>query len=94
MAKTQTISSLSSPPAVVPGPRISTADVDATAGVSIDQARHEIVATHQLEDLEAWPPEGLGPVPCEIVTHLIEETARHLGLLDAHREHIDGTTSD
>lgn len=53
----------------------------------------EIVAGHQLDDLEAWAPEGLDLVSLRwIVTHLLEETARHLGHLDALRELIDGAT--
>jgi uncharacterized damage-inducible protein DinB len=55
----------------------------------------EIVDSHQLDDLEAWAPEGLELVSLRwIVMHLIEETARHLGHLDALRELIDGTTGD
>ena len=54
----------------------------------------EIVAAHGLDDIEAWAPEGLELVSLRwIVTHLIEETARHLGHFDAIRELIDGTTS-
>jgi hypothetical protein len=54
----------------------------------------EIVAGHQFDDLEAWAPEGLDLVSLRwIVGHLLEETARHLGHLDALRELIDGTTS-
>lgn len=53
-----------------------------------------IVAASKLDDLEAWAPAGLELVSLRwIVTHLIEETARHLGHLDALRELIDGTTS-
>ena len=53
----------------------------------------EIVAGHQLDELEAWAPEGIELVSLRwIITHLIEETARHLGHLDAMRELIDGTT--
>jgi hypothetical protein len=54
----------------------------------------EIVAGHQFDDVEAWAPEGLELVSLRwIVGHLLEETARHLGHLDALRELIDGTTS-
>jgi hypothetical protein len=54
----------------------------------------EIVAAHQFDELEAWAPEGLELVSLRwIVGHLLEETARHLGHLDALRELIDGTTS-
>jgi uncharacterized damage-inducible protein DinB len=53
----------------------------------------EIVADHQLDELEACAPEGVELVSLRwIITHLIEETARHLGHLDAMRELIDGTT--
>jgi hypothetical protein len=54
----------------------------------------EIVAAHHLDELEAWAPEGLELVSLRwIIGHLLEETARHLGHLDALRELIDGTTS-
>lgn len=54
----------------------------------------EIVAAHQLDELEARAPEGLELVSLRwIIGHLLEETARHLGHLDALRELIDGTTS-
>lgn len=54
----------------------------------------EIVAAHALDDLEAWAPEGLELVSLRwIIGHLLEETARHLGHLDALRELLDGTTS-
>ncbi|TCC59767.1 DinB family protein [Kribbella pittospori] len=53
----------------------------------------EIVAAHDLDELEAWAPEGLDVVSLRwIITHLLEETARHLGHLDALRELTDGTT--
>lgn len=52
-----------------------------------------IVAAHDLSELEAWAPPGLELVSLRwIVCHLIEETARHLGHLDAIRELIDGKT--
>ncbi|TCM51514.1 uncharacterized protein DUF664 [Kribbella sp. VKM Ac-2568] len=55
---------------------------------------NEIVSASQFDDLEAWAPAGLELVSLRwIVTHLIEETARHLGHLDALRELLDGTTS-
>ncbi|WP_433004647.1 DUF664 domain-containing protein [Kribbella sp. CA-294648] len=54
----------------------------------------EIVAAHHLDELEAWAPEGLELVSLRwILGHLLEETARHLGHLDALRELADGTTS-
>ncbi|MFG1623799.1 DinB family protein [Kribbella sp. NPDC049227] len=53
----------------------------------------EIVAAHELDELEAWAPEGLDLVSLRwIITHLLEETARHLGHLDALRELTDGIT--
>ncbi|MEV8376246.1 DinB family protein [Kribbella sp. NPDC056861] len=57
-----------------------------------DRSR-QIVAAHQLDELEAWAPEGLELVSLRwIIGHLIEETARHLGHLDALRELTDGAT--
>jgi hypothetical protein len=54
----------------------------------------EIAAAHDFDDLEAWAPEGLELVSLRwIITHLLEETARHLGHLDTLRELTDGTTS-
>ncbi|WP_281388987.1 DUF664 domain-containing protein [Kribbella qitaiheensis] len=53
----------------------------------------EITATHDLDQLEASAPPGLELVSLRwIVSHLLEETARHLGHLDALRELADGTT--
>jgi uncharacterized damage-inducible protein DinB len=53
----------------------------------------EIVAAHELDQLEAFAPAGLELVSLRwIVVHLIEETARHLGHLDAMRELADGVT--
>lgn len=55
-----------------------------------DRSR-EIVAAHDLDELEAFAPPGLPIVSLRwIVTHMIEETARHLGHLDAIRELTDG----
>jgi uncharacterized damage-inducible protein DinB len=54
----------------------------------------EIVAAHDLDELEAFAPPGLELVSLRwIVGHMIEETARHLGHLDALRELADGVTS-
>lgn len=54
---------------------------------------NEIVASHSLDDLERRPSkEGAASVRW-ILLHMIEETARHLGHLDAIRELLDGTTS-
>jgi len=53
----------------------------------------EITATHSLDQPEAWAPPGLEVVSLRwIVSHLLEETARHLGHLDTLRELTDGTT--
>jgi len=53
----------------------------------------EITAAHSLDQPEAWAPPGLELVSLRwIVSHLLEETARHLGHLDALRELTDGTT--
>jgi uncharacterized damage-inducible protein DinB len=53
----------------------------------------EIVTAHDLDQLEAFAPPGLELVSLRwIVVHLIEETARHLGHLDALRELADGVT--
>jgi hypothetical protein len=53
----------------------------------------EIAAAHELDQLEAWAPPGLELVSLRwILCHLIEETARHLGHLDAIRELTDGVT--
>jgi uncharacterized damage-inducible protein DinB len=54
----------------------------------------EIVATHDLDHLEAFAPPGLELVSLRwILGHMVEETARHLGHLDALRELTDGVTS-
>jgi uncharacterized damage-inducible protein DinB len=53
----------------------------------------EIVAAHDLDELEAFAPPGLELVSLRwILGHMIEETARHLGHLDALRELTDGVT--
>lgn len=52
-----------------------------------------IVAARGLDELEAWAPEGMELVSLHwIMCHVIEETARHLGHLDAIRELVDGMT--
>ena len=52
----------------------------------------EILAEYELEELEAYAPAGLELVSLRwIVTHLIEETGRHLGHLDLLREMVDGS---
>ena len=51
-----------------------------------------IVEKHDLDDVEAYAPEGIDLVSLRwIVGHVIEETARHLGHLDLLREALDGT---
>ncbi len=52
----------------------------------------QIIESHQLEQLEAFAPPGMELVSLRwIVTHLIEETGRHLGHLDLLRELSDGS---
>jgi uncharacterized damage-inducible protein DinB len=52
----------------------------------------QIIESHQLEQLEAFAPPGMQLVSLRwIVTHLIEETGRHLGHLDLLRELSDGS---
>ena len=72
---------------------------DASLGQLLDdyerqcQRSREIVAEHKLGELEAFVPPGLERVSLRwIVGHMLEETARHLGHLDAMRELIDGVT--
>lgn len=51
-----------------------------------------ILAGQPLDQLEAYSPAGLDLVSLRwIVTHLIEETGRHLGHLDLLREMADGS---
>lgn len=59
------------------------------------QRSQEIVAAHEFDEVEEFAPPGLERVNLRwIVTHMIEETARHLGHLDAMRELIDGVTGE
>jgi uncharacterized damage-inducible protein DinB len=52
-----------------------------------------IVARHSLDDLETGRNAGANPASVRwILHHMIEETARHLGHLDAIRELLDGRT--
>lgn len=54
----------------------------------------EIVAAHDLDQLEAHAPPGMELVSLRwILGHLLEETARHLGHLDLLRELTDGMRS-
>ena len=51
----------------------------------------EILAEHDLDELEAYAPPDVDVVSLRwILTHLIEETGRHLGHLDILRELTDG----
>ena len=51
-----------------------------------------IVDQHDLDELEAYAPEGIELVSLRwIVGHVVEETARHLGHLDLIREALDGS---
>ena len=51
----------------------------------------QILAGHELDEVEAWAPPGLDLVSLRwIATHLVEETGRHLGHLDLLREMADG----
>lgn len=60
------------------------------AGVA---SSREIVAAHDLDELEAFAPPGLELVSLRwILGHMVEETGRHLGHLDALRELADGVT--
>ena len=50
-----------------------------------------IVEEHDLDDLEAYAPDGIELVSLRwIIGHVTEETARHLGHLDLLREALDG----
>lgn len=52
----------------------------------------EILAGHGLDELEAYAPPGFDLVSLRwILTHLVEETGRHLGHLDFLREMADGS---
>jgi Protein of unknown function (DUF664) len=53
----------------------------------------EIVAAHTLDDVEKGRPAEEAASVRYILCHMIEETARHVGHLDAIRELLDGTTS-
>lgn len=52
----------------------------------------QILREHDLDELEAHVPPGCARVSLRwIVTHLVEETGRHLGHLDLLREMVDGS---
>lgn len=54
----------------------------------------EIVGSLDLDTLQEFTPGEFSPVTVRwIVTHMIDETARHLGHLDLLREMLDGTKS-
>jgi uncharacterized damage-inducible protein DinB len=75
---------------------------DDTLAEAIDSYREEceranrIIEAAALDDLAAGSAErpGVHPSMRWIVTHMIEETARHNGHADLIRESIDGTTGD
>ncbi|TCC25108.1 DinB family protein [Kribbella speibonae] len=51
-----------------------------------------IISQLTLDTIQHFTPPQFAPVSVRwILTHLIEETARHLGHLDILREHLDGT---
>lgn len=57
-----------------------------------DRSR-QIVASRPLADIQTFTPAEFTPVSLRwIVTHMIDETARHLGHLDLLRELTDGAT--
>lgn len=57
------------------------------------QRSRDIVAGRELDEMEAFAPPGLELVSLRwILGHMIEETARHLGHIDALRELADGAT--
>jgi uncharacterized damage-inducible protein DinB len=61
---------------------------------SIGAAADRIIADHDLEDLCATAVHGdAAPVNLRwVLTHMLEETARHAGHADILRELLDGTT--
>jgi hypothetical protein len=80
--------------AFTPGPDDTLADaLSDYAGTCA--ASNEIVAAASLDDVAAIPHPVNGAANLRwIVTHMIEETARHAGHLDIIRELIDGTTGE
>lgn len=53
-----------------------------------------VVAGHDLAAMQEFTPPRFPPVNLRwIVTHMIDETARHLGHLDLLREQLDGSRS-
>ncbi len=52
----------------------------------------QVVAQHDLGAMQEFTPPQFAPVSLRwILTHMIDETARHLGHLDVLREQLDGT---
>jgi uncharacterized damage-inducible protein DinB len=50
-----------------------------------------IAEQHELDEMEAYAPEGIDLVSLRwILAHVVEETARHLGHIDLLREAADG----
>jgi uncharacterized damage-inducible protein DinB len=69
------------------------------AGVLQDYAEtcarsRDIVASMSLDDVGRTPRRGRDVTVRWVLTHMIEETARHNGHLDILREQLDGTTGD
>lgn len=53
---------------------------------------NEIIAAHALDDVGSHPDFGISAANLRwVVFHMIEETARHAGHMDAIRELVDGT---
>ncbi len=52
---------------------------------------NEIVASHSLDDVGQHPDFGAGAANLRwMLIHMVEETARHVGHIDAIRELLDG----
>ena len=69
----------------------TTLDAALTRYVHACRRSREIVLNHRMSELEQYAPPGLPTVSLRwIATHVLEETARHLGHLDLLRESLDG----
>lgn len=66
---------------------------DLVAAYEQECARSRSIISHlELDTVQEFTPSQLNPVNVRwILTHMIEETARHLGHLDLLREQLDGT---
>ncbi len=74
------------------------AAADVSVAALLEEYEHEceasrrVVASFDLDAVQEFTPPEFMPVSLRwIVTHVIEETARHVGHLDILREHLDGT---